>query len=60
MTQVTVSEVAKAVTALDLEMARIEHEQLKLASQLYIMMRQQTRLSQKYTALKTTLEALLK
>ena len=59
MTQVTISDIAQALSALDMEMKRVEKEQLKLASQLYILMRQQTVASQKYSTLQFHFKKLL-
>ena len=59
MTQVTISDIAQALSALDMEMKRVEKEQLKLASHLYILMRQQTVASQKYSTLQFHFNKLL-
>lgn len=53
---VTISDVARAVMALDDEMRKVEKQQLELASSLYLLMRQQTALSSKYAALKAAME----
>ena len=53
--QVTITDIANAMSAIDNEMALIEKQQLVIADQLYTMIRQQAKLGQRYKALKVML-----
>lgn len=53
--QEEVSDVGKAICAIDEEMTVIEKQQLIIADQLYSMIRQQAKLGQRYKALKVML-----
>lgn len=54
--KITLHDYAKAIAAMDADMALIEKQQLALADSMYHMIRQQTALGARYKALKKTIE----
>lgn len=54
--KVTLHDYAKAIAAMDADMALIEKQQLALADSMYHMIRQQAKLGQRYKALKLAIE----